>query len=96
MLIVKVRVPSPAALRDAIAIAHGYVVSMRPDPEKTGSFIGKLVLREEAELEKLGALGVAFEVVFDSRTAPDPKADVGQGDRYAEKLERLRHEKGKA
>lgn len=95
MLIVRVRVPSPEALRDAIAIARGYAVSMRPDPEKTGGFVGELVLREEAELEKLRALGVAFEVAFDSRTVPDPKADVGQGDRYAEKLERLRREKKK-
>jgi len=95
MLIVKVRVPSPEALKDAIAVARGYAVSMRPDREKTGGFTGKLVLREEAELEKLRALGVAVEVLFDSRTAPDPKAEVGQGDRYAEKLERLRREKKK-
>jgi len=95
MLIVKVRVLSPAAREDAIAVARGYVVSMRPDREKTGGFVGKLVLSEEAELEKLRELGVAFEVLFDSRTAPDPKAEVGQGDRYAEKLERLRREKKK-
>ncbi len=92
MLIVKARVPSADALKSVSGIVRGDFVSLKREGE---DFVAKLVVHDEAELEKLRASGATLEILFDSRTRPDPREEVSKVDRYAEELERLKRGKDK-
>ncbi len=91
MLIVQVRVPSADALKSAAAIVRGDVVSSKREGE---DFVARLVVHDEAEEQKLRATGVALEVLFDSRTRPDPREQVSKVNRYAAELERWKRGEG--
>ena len=93
MLIVKARIPDPDALMRAASIVRGDVVSLKREAE---GFVAKLVVREEAQLEELRGSGAVLEILFDSRTRPDPREEVSKVDRYAEELRRLKRGNTKA
>ena len=93
MLIARLHIPSTTDLKEALALAGGDAVSLRADSER-GGFSGLFVIHHETQLEPLREIGVKLEVVFDSRTAPDPREEVGKGDRFAAEVERLHREKG--
>jgi hypothetical protein len=93
MLIVRVRAPREGLSR-AVRLARGFVVGFRrtPDGEPVSADV---VLRDPAQAAELGKDGIEVEVLFDSRTRPDPRDDVSKVNRYAEELELLKKERGK-
>ncbi len=91
MLIVQVRVSSADALKTVAALVRGDVVSSKAEGK---DFVAKLVVHDETELAKLQASGAVLDILFDSRTRPDPRQEVSKGNRYAAEVERLKAKRG--
>ena len=87
MLIVKIRVSGADALKRASDIVRGDVVLSKAEGK---DFVAELVVHDDTELEKLRASGAAMEILFDSRTRPDPREEVSKVNRFAEEVERLK------
>jgi len=87
VLIVKIRVASADALKKVAGLVRGDVVLSKAEGK---DHVAELVVHDDAELEKLRASGAAMEILFDSRTRPDPGEEVSKVNRFAEEVERLK------